>query len=294
MTDDELDKLSRASFPSANTVFEDKYWAQMEERLGGVSPKKTGFIFWRGIGALLIMVAAPYFFYNFNGTESINLESEYYSNHDFLTKVQNTDNTITKGEDQVNSSEHLISNEAPAFGIPKEKGTSGMTINQGASKNNTFLAQKRLEFSSLNPSELEKSTLESNQSLGKKVINGANELAANFSLEETKHKKEKEDLRLLPMRHLADNEQLSLNQKKAEEPLAFPMNGENKKRIEDSDEIQNIVEGGNELYNSTTSENSSANNPPSAIETASQQKKEVEEEESLTEFGESIKTGNKF
>lgn len=55
MTDEELDIISKASFPDADTAFEAKYWNKMEGMLG--KEKRRGFVFWWGIGALVLLIS---------------------------------------------------------------------------------------------------------------------------------------------------------------------------------------------------------------------------------------------
>ena len=58
MTNEELDNLSKAAFPSTgNTAYDAKYWNNMEAMLGP-TPKRKGFIFWWGTGAALFIIGS--------------------------------------------------------------------------------------------------------------------------------------------------------------------------------------------------------------------------------------------
>ena len=112
MTDDEIDKISQASFPSANTAFEAKYWDQMEGMLG--SEKKSGFIYWWGITALVVILSGT-FAWNYvylsndqdilgitgvsDKTSPINESIKQVEEHiDFNTTIPKQENKITNKE----------------------------------------------------------------------------------------------------------------------------------------------------------------------------------------------------
>ncbi|MGB0403987.1 MAG: hypothetical protein ACPGEG_07815, partial [Salibacteraceae bacterium] len=125
MTNEEIDNLSKAAFPpSDNVAYDAKYWDNMEAMLGP-SPKRKGFIFWWGTGAVLLMLG---------GLAA--LSSNWFSNSSKVGIVENyqprTTTEVASLISEKSTEEPLL---AEPYSVSVEEGTGQQLINNENAEN---------------------------------------------------------------------------------------------------------------------------------------------------------------
>jgi len=312
MTDDALDKISKTSFPDADTAFEAKYWNQMEGMLG--KKKKRGFIFWWGIGALVLLLSATFAWNNI--VDDYIFDVAGFLNQENLI-AETTGNEITINENikvdpTINSDENKLEENSNSNKIIdlKDQNVSSDRLENTITSNSALISKTKLDDKKENPTyELIGTTSDIGKSIedNKNNVNNhsSNEpviaiaVMANSNAEDNPIQNQprinEADIQVEPHRESA-NEPLELVEKQASSTDSDDGDSVGNKESEEKyNESEQEVDGVLEEENTNSPKQSnlitdSGLNPENTLDG----ELENEEDEVETEFGEDVPAGKKW
>ncbi|MBD78623.1 MAG: hypothetical protein CL840_06875 [Crocinitomicaceae bacterium] len=287
MIDEEIDKITRAAFPGGDTSYEEKYWKDMESVLGN-SGRKRGFIFWWGAGAVALLISAVAVI---NLSNSPNEISDDLKTNAALTQVEPNDKEqVEKQETTPEQSEKIETNETNEKLKSVEKNTADYDSKKESIQTHNGQQTGITESATIQPvpTSGKKKLKESNQQLGKGTGASMKTLVAvSSTLDQSKE--------TLPSTVKNENktEQNASPEVKTVELAETVQKGEETSEVSepevtvyDKNDLEVVAEDNSEEKDQTM-----ATEEP---EEDSDLAESVDATAEKTEFGEKVKSGNKF